>query len=74
METAVKGVGRKEGMRPPGLSFAMAVSPIGAHQAGNLRWPTLSPWRLRNAEPVGSSSFPRHPPGEAQVMQTQINS
>jgi len=36
----VKAVGRKEGMRPPDLPFAMAVSPIGAHQAGNLCWET----------------------------------
>lgn len=70
----MKAMGRKEGMRPPGLSFAMAVSLTGAHQAGDLHWPTLSPGRLQKAEPVGSSSFPRHPSGEARDMQTQINS
>lgn len=61
-------------MRPPGLSFDMAVSPIGDHHAWDLCWPILDPGRLRSAEPVGSSLFPWHPLGEAQATQTQINS
>lgn len=48
-------MGRKERMRPPDLSLAIAISLMEVHQDRVLCWPNLNPWSLRNAEPLSSS-------------------
>lgn len=71
MGTAAKAMVKKE--RSPDLSLAIAVSLMEVHQDSVLCWPNLSPWSLRNAEPLSSSSFPWQPLGEARATLTQRN-
>lgn len=54
-------MGRRDRVRCPDLSVAIAVSVMEVHQDGVLCWPNLSPQTLRNVEPLSSSSFPWHP-------------
>lgn len=69
METAPKAVGRKERKdEASDLSLAIALSLMEIHQDRVLCWPNLSPWSLRNAEPLSSTSFPWHPLREAQAI------